>query len=188
MKLAVAAVMRPACLLLSLAAQAAAQTPAPDLYSIELMAAPELQRFSGLAVLRPPASPFTAPVTAAGVHRYDVFITMDSLPDPAALGNYTTFVVWAAPPSLRPMVKLGELKRGTQQAVRVGEVAFNRFTLFVTAEANTTGSEPTGPFVLRGLSPSMRLGVAHTAKPRASTELHNDHGATAWPMPPLHPR
>jgi suppressor of ftsI len=180
--------IRAAILLLSLAAQAAAQTPAPDLYSIELIAAPELQRFTGFAELRPPASPFTVPVTPAGVHRFDVFITMDSLPDPAALGNYTTFVVWAAPPSLRPMIKLGELKRGTQRAVRVGEVAFNRFTLFVTAEPSSEGREPTGPFVLRGLSPSMRLGVAHTAQPRASTELHNDHGATGWQMPPLHPR
>ena len=99
---------------------AAAQTPASDLYTIELIGTPELQRFTGIAELRPAASPFTAPVTAQGVHRFDVFISADSLPQPSALGAYHTFVVWAAPPTMRSMLKLGELKPGAARSVRVG--------------------------------------------------------------------
>lgn len=168
------------------AASAAAQSPAADLYTIEMLAAPDLQRFTAIAELRPPASPFTAPVTAEGVHRYDVFIILDSLPAPRTLGSYDRYVVWAAPPNLRPMIKLGELAR-RQGAQRVGEVAFNRFTLFVTAEANAHVDEPTGPFVMRGLSPSMRLGGTHAIQARAPSTEHAGHNAS-WPMPPPHPR
>jgi suppressor of ftsI len=171
--------------LLICARSAFAQTPAPDLYSIELMAAPDLQRFTGIAELRPAASPFTAPVTADGVHRYDVFITIDSLPAPQSLGAYRTYVVWAAPPSLNPMRKLGELQRSSAPQ-RVGEVAFNRFTLFVTAEVNAQVAEPTGPFVLRGLSPSMRLGTTHAIQARPPANEHA-HGQAGWQMPPPHP-
>jgi suppressor of ftsI len=170
------------------AAQAFAQTPAVDLYTIELIATPELQRFSAVAELRPPASPFTAPVTTEGVHRYDVFITADSLPDPASLGNFSTFVVWAAPPSLRPMIKLGELKRGAHRNVRVGGVAFNRFMVFISAEPHVRVNQPSGVFILRGLSPSMRLGAAHVVQSRAPAEEHAVHGGSKWEMPPLHAR
>jgi FtsP/CotA-like multicopper oxidase with cupredoxin domain len=175
-----------AALLLSTAA-ARAQAPAPDLYSIELIAAPELQRFTAHADLRPAPSPFSVPVTRDGVSRFTVLVTADSLPDPRSLGNYRTFIVWAAPPSLRPMVKLGELKPGAHQATAVGEVAFNRYTLFVTAEANAAVTEPVGPFVLRGLSPSMRLGIAHVAQasPPAGHEGHGN--SSRWVMPPPHP-
>ena len=129
------------------------------------------------------------PVTQEGVSRFSVFITADSLPDPKALGDYATFVVWAAPPSLRPMRKLGELKRGTHAGTLVGEVAFNRFTLFVSAERDAAGSEPAGPFVLRGLSPSMRLGAAHIVQARAPADEHATHRSTSnWAMPPAHPR
>ncbi|HEY0304739.1 MAG TPA: hypothetical protein VGC44_07190 [Longimicrobiales bacterium] len=121
--------------------------------------------------------------------RYSVLITADSLPDPRSLGNYTTFVVWAAPPSLRPMVRLGELKRATHAGTFVGEVAFNRYTLFVSAEPNAAGSEPTGPFVFRGLSPRMRLGAAHIVQARAPADEHAAHTQSSrWEMPPAHPR
>ena len=44
--------MKKALLALMLcAARASAQTPAADLYSIELIPAPELQRFSGIAII-----------------------------------------------------------------------------------------------------------------------------------------
>ena len=159
--------MKKALLALILSAlPAAAQTPAADLYSIELIPTPDLQRFSGIAELRPVASPFTAPVTPAGVHRYDVVITVDSLPDPRSLGNYRAYLVWAAPPSLRPMIKLGELN-AQHRTQTVGEVAFNRFTIFISAESNANVRQPAGPFVMRGLSPSMRMGGAHVVQARA---------------------
>lgn len=169
-------------------AVARAQLPAFDLYSIELVAAPELQRFTAHADLRPVPSPFSVPVTQDGVARYSVFITADSLPDPASLGNYSTFVVWAAPPALRPMRKLGELKRGTHVGTLVGEVALNRYTLFVSAEPDAGVTEPGGPFVLRGFSPSMRLGAGHIVQALAPAPEHTSHDRkTGWEMPPPHP-
>src|SRR5687768_6374600 len=130
---------------------------APDLNTVELVGTPELQRFNGVAELRPAMSPFTTAVTATGVHRYDVIIKADSLPEPRSLGNFTTFVVWAAPPTMRPMQKLGELRAG----VVLAAIAFNRFTIFVTAEADVNVEEPSGVYVMRGTSPSMRLSAAH---------------------------
>ena len=177
---------RPFLLIFLLATGAAAQAPAPDLYGLELIAAPDLQRFTAMAELRPVRSPFSVPVTGDGVHRYDVFISADSLPQPASLGAYRTFVVWAAPPSLSPFVKLGELQPGAQRATHVGELAFNRFTLFISAEPHAAVEAPTGPFVLRGLSPSMRLGVTHVVQARAPADGHA-HGANGWVMPPPHP-
>jgi suppressor of ftsI len=168
---------------------AQAQAPAPDLYSIELIAAPELQRFTGFAELRPAPSPFTVPVTREGVHRYSVYITLDSLPDPRTLGDYATYVVWAAPPNLRPMIRLGALSPGPHSATLAGEVAFNRFTLFITPEANARVNEPSGPFVLRGLSPSMRLGIGHVVQARAPADEHAGHiDNGGWVMPPTHTR
>src|SRR5690606_21933520 len=89
------------------AGAAVAQEPAPDLHTLELIGTPDLRRFGGEAVLLPPESPFTAPVTAAGVHRWSLRLHLDSLPDPRSLGPYTAYVAWAAPPALRPMQRLG---------------------------------------------------------------------------------
>ena len=179
--------LRSLLLIFLLVTGAAAQVPAPDLYSIELIAAPALMRFTGIAELRPVSSPFSVPVTPDGVHRYDVFISADSLPQPSSLGEYRTFVVWAAPPSLNPFVKLGELRPGAHRATRVGEVAFNRFTIFISAEASANVKEPSGPFVLRGLSPGMRLGVTHVVQARAPAAEHTGHRASGWQMPLPHP-
>ena len=77
-------------LLLSLAAPSARAQVAPDLYTLELVPAPELLRFTGYAELKPAPSPFTAPVTREGVHRYQVVLHVDSLPDPGSLGNFTS--------------------------------------------------------------------------------------------------
>ncbi|MGH7445016.1 MAG: multicopper oxidase family protein, partial [Longimicrobiales bacterium] len=175
--------------------EAQAQTggePAPDLYSLELIGTPDLRRFGGVAELVPVASPFTAPVTAGGVHRWRVRVVVDSLPDPRRLGDYDTFVVWAAPPTMRPMVRLGELHRtGDTPAATMltGEVAFDRFTLFVTAEADANVDAPSGPYVLRGLSPSMRMGAAHMVQASSSSDDAHAHHASmnGWTMPEPHP-
>ncbi len=174
-------------LFLAVTASRAHAQAAADLYTLELVPAPDFMRFSGYAELRPAASPFSAPVTRSGVHRYDVVLHIDSLPDPRTLGDYQTYVVWAAPPNLNPFVKLGSINRARTQNVQVGEVAFNRFTLFVSAEPNADVTRPSGPFVLRGFSPSMRLGVAHVIAAQAPANEHAHHAAGSWEMPPAHP-
>lgn len=152
---------------------------APDLYTVDLIGTPELRRFGGIAELRPAASPFTNPVDAHGVQRFEVVLRIDSLPDPRTLGPFTTFVVWAAPPTLRPMLKLGEVGK------RLRDVAFNRFTLFITAEPHAGVSGPSEHFVLRGTSPSMRLSAAHA--PTLQKPAEHAHHAAGWPTPAKHP-
>ncbi|MGQ0814967.1 MAG: multicopper oxidase family protein [Gemmatimonadota bacterium] len=160
-----------------------AHAQAPDLYTIDLIGTPELQRFGGFAELRPPPSPFTVTVTSTGVHRYEVVLHIDSLPDPRALGNFTVFMAWVAPPTMRPIIKLGEVRNH----VALGEIAFNRFTIFITAEPHANVTEPGGIYVLRGTSPSMRLSAAHfqLAPPPAQ---HAHHSSNGWQMPPPHAR
>ncbi|MGQ0701657.1 MAG: multicopper oxidase family protein [Gemmatimonadales bacterium] len=165
-----------------------AQSPAPDLYTIELIGTPELRRFSGTAELRPAPSPFTAAVTREGVHRYTLLVSADSLPNPGSLGPYTTFVVWAAPPALAPMIRLGELPPGSRGAVPVGEIALNRFVVFVSVEPNPQVTRPSGRYVLRGFSPSMRLGAPHLVQAAVPAPEHPIHHANGWPIPPLHPQ
>ena len=119
-------------------------------------------------------------------------VRADSLPAPGELGDFTTFVVWAAPPSLRPMVRLGELPyagaNAASSAVLMGDVAFNRFTLFVTPEKHGDVPAPGGAPVLRGLSPSMRMGEAHMVQAAADDGDHAHHADdSGWDMPPPHP-
>ncbi len=172
--------------MLPLLAALSLQAPAPDLYTVELIGTPELRRFGGVAELLPAESPFTVSVTPEGIHRYRVVVRVDSLPDPRTLGSYSTYMVWAAPPTLAPMQRLGELP-GPAGAVPVGEVALNRFLLFVTAEPHGRVTQPTGPLVLRGLSPSMRLGMPHLVQAASAPPDHAGHGRPGWEPPPPHP-
>lgn len=179
--------------LIALAGPLRAQEPAADLHTVELIGTPDLRRFGGTAFLVPPESPFTAPVTADGVHRWQVSLRLDSLPDPRLLGAYTSYVAWAAPPSLAPMVRLGAVSwPGPNAAVEATlgqDVAFNRFTLFLSLEAQPDAAAPGGPFVLRGLSPSMRMGEAHMVQASSAEPEHSHHHAEdGWVMPPPHPR
>ena len=180
--------------LLAFALPAQAQEPAPDLHTIEMIGTPDLRRFTGTAYMRPPASPFTAPVTADGVHRWQISLHIDSLPDPRSLGDYTTYVAWAAPPTFSPMVRLGSVPWvATNEAITTTleeDVAFNRFTILITLEADAHAREPGDEFVLRGLAPAMRMGAAHMVQAAATDpEPHHSHHAdNGWVMPPPHPR
>jgi FtsP/CotA-like multicopper oxidase with cupredoxin domain len=87
------------------------------------------------------------------------------------------------------MLKLGELPPETHPAVKVGEVALNRFTIFITAEADARVSAPAGTYVLRGMSPSMRLSAPHVVQVGSSTADHAAHNIhNGWHMPLPHPR
>src|SRR5690606_28182539 len=112
---------------------------------------------------------------------------------PRLLGEYGTYVAWAAPPSLSPMVRLGAVSwpglNTPVETTLAHDVAFNRFTLFLSVEADSAPAEPRGPFVLRGLSPSMRMGEAHTVQASSAPPEHAHHHADdGWVMPPAHPR
>src|SRR6185503_6062761 len=125
-----------------------------DLYCIELIAAPRITGVSGRVELLVRPGPFTVDVTASGVLRYSPVITLEGLPAPASLGPYSTYVAWVATPVMDPMRSLGEVRNGR---LPLPAIELDKFIILVTAEASATVTSPTGPFILRGASPSTRL-------------------------------
>ncbi|HET7276019.1 MAG TPA: multicopper oxidase family protein [Longimicrobiaceae bacterium] len=171
---------------------AAPHLPNADLYCIDLVPKPDLLGASGTVKLGRAQSPFGAVVTADGHQRYDLEVSVAGLPEPAALGDFTTYVAWATTPLLRPMIKLGEVGHGRTAS---GQVALDKFLVLISAEASGAVEERTGPLVLRGISASMRM-MPHVGEPLwfmappASTD-HSGHMSMAdsagWVMPPMHP-
>jgi len=173
--------------------------PASDLYCIDLFSTARAGDAAGVVELRRPWSPFGVTVTAEGRHRHDLVAWLARLPDPASIGPYTTYVAWATPLSLDPVVKLGEVKNGMNE---LGEVAFNKYLVWVTAEASANVTERSGPLIVRGRSPSSRM-EAHDLLARApSAEIGSAVGETppratgmrpatggmapAWTLPPMY--
>ena len=170
----------------------------PDLRCFELTPAPAaLGRASGRVELLHVPGPFTVNVTPDGEHVWRLRVTLDSLPDPRVFDDDArVYVAWLTTPLLEPFEKLGVVRRGTQL---VGNGAFDKFMVMVSAEVADTVSERRGPLVLRGTSPSMRLQPEHTpwllsmvtdAREQRGTDAHaHAHGspdaAGAWPHPSM---
>jgi FtsP/CotA-like multicopper oxidase with cupredoxin domain len=128
--------------------------PSRDLYCIELVPAPGMERATGLVELGHDGGPFTVAVTAAGALRYSPTITLAGLPAPSSLGPFTVYVVWAATPALDQVRSLGVASVGR---TRLGAIDYDKFVILVSAERLADVREPTGRIVLRGMSPSTRL-------------------------------
>jgi suppressor of ftsI len=128
--------------------------PSRDLYCIELIAAPRIVGVSGRVELLMRPGPFTVDVTASGVLRFSPVITLEGLPAPASLGPYSTYVAWIATPVMDPVRRLGEVGNGRAQ---LPAIELDKFIILVTAEPSANVTSPSGPFVLRGASPSTRL-------------------------------
>ncbi len=133
---------------------AAASVPSPDLYCIELHPAPAGGEARGRVWLLPAETPFGAAVDRDGVARHRFRLEAHGLPDPSELGDFDRYVVWITPPSLFPMVPVGEVHNGTFE---LGEAAFNQFIVMVSAEGPEPGAARAGPLVLRGTSASMQI-------------------------------
>jgi suppressor of ftsI len=174
--------------------EAAGGVPEPgwDLRCIELVATGAAPAARGVVTLGRPPSPFAVTVTADGRHVYALGARVEGLPAPATLGPYTTYVAWATPLSLDPVVPLGEVGNG---AARLGRVDFSAFLVLVTAEASADVAERSGPLVLRGRSPSSRLAghdllaTAPAAETGGVVQGHHARGraADAWKLPPMAP-
>lgn len=168
-----------------------AMQPARDLYCLDLVPAPDHRSARGVLELRQAPTPFGVAVTADGRAVLDLVLHASHLPDPETLGPYTTYVAWASPPTLHPMVRLGKVEEGRSA---LGTLAMNAFIVFVSAEASGDVETRTGPLVLRGMSPSMRMGDAHLlsvggGRGEADTDMHHAaaHGLH-WSMPPMDTR
>lgn len=169
-----------------------ADRPASDLYCIDLVPTTRGGRAAGVVELRRPWSPFGVTVTADGRHRHDLVAWMARLPEPSSLGPYTTYVAWATPLALDPVIKLGEVRNGENS---LGEVSFNKYLVWVSAEASAEVTEREGPLVIRGRSPSARmeahdlLAFAPSAE-EGSAAMGGMEGMAmnggAWGLPPMY--
>jgi len=161
----------------------------PDLYCMELLPRPDVEGVTATAELGRAASPFDVALTPDGSQRYAVTLDLRGLPAPQSLGPYTSFVAWVAAPSLDPIRKLGPVTNGRTP---LGEVDWDKFLIFVTAEAGADVVEQRGRLVLRGFSPSIRMQQHAMEVPAETpTDSHEGHGAAPtgaapprWFMPP----
>ena len=117
-------------------------------------------------------SPFGIAVSVDGRYIYDVHLAVDGLRGPPKV-EYT---VWVAPPDLSPIVRLGVLDEDFEL---MGQVVFNKFIMFVTAEQpgswdpkNTErpGNAWAGPILMQGIS---RSGLMHSASGHGPFEVEN---------------
>jgi hypothetical protein len=130
---------------------AAAVLLPPGPYDIILLNTSKTPTAKGTARLVWAQSPFGVTVTADGRASYDVEVSLTGLPDPSALGPYSTYVAWAATTSLDKWYRLGAVKNGSST---VGRIELNKFMFVITAEATASPAERKGPTVLHGISPS----------------------------------
>jgi hypothetical protein len=114
---------------------------------------------SGWVALAPARSPFALEVTADGRVVYDLDIVVHDLPAASSLGPYTLYEAWLATPNLDFIRPLGPIRNDTHLKARAD---WNKFTVFVSPEANTTAKK-WSTVVLVGRSPSslMQSFVGH---------------------------
>ena len=173
--------------------------PSRDLYCLFLTPRHGLEYMSGHLELRTPHTPFGVAVNAAGHHLYEGILTLDGLPEPAALGDYHHIVAWLASPIFDTIVALGPVANGTQS---LGEIGLNKFMIIITAEERLDAPEWEGRLLLRASSPSSRmsppdmqefmLGAMGTepgdaGMPGAAHAHMPTTAAAPWPHPPMLP-
>jgi suppressor of ftsI len=165
-----------------------------DLYCIDLLPAMGIDDAAGTAQLLSPSSPFGVAVSPAGEHLYDIQFDVQGLPEPAALGQYRTYVAWATTPQMHPVVKLGVIANGR---TTLGRIAFDRTLILITAEASASVRERSGRLVLRGTSAAVRMQPHDLAFLLAGlldrgdapdAHAHHATGADGWTPPPMHPQ
>ena len=169
-----------------------AECPSLSLYCMELTPRPEFHMAKGRVELARASTAFGLAVTRDGRTRYSLIVDVEGLPDPASLGPYTRFVLWAMPLTLWPMTNMGDITDGRNE---LGEVSLNKFMLLVTAEPDGDLGERSGPIVLRGRSPSSRLEphdmfqVSAFADPTDMPGAGHAHHGGAGPAgsPEMHP-
>lgn len=165
-----------------------------DLYCVPLEGTPDFKEVQGYAVMRPVMSPFGVDVDQWGYHQYQLEFVIDGLPEPASLGDFEQFVAWVTTPQFYPVQRLGVVENGSTLS---GDVAFNMFTVLISAEPAGDHQDRQGRLIMRGMSPSSLM-EGHDllqVAPLALVEMddaheHHMHGSSdneGWIMPPMHP-
>jgi FtsP/CotA-like multicopper oxidase with cupredoxin domain len=172
-----------------------------SLHCVALVPHPDVRSAGGAAELLPGPGPFTVSVTADGRLRHRIVMRLEGLPPPDSLGPYGSYVAWAMPPSMEPVVRLGEVGNGTSDTATI---ALDRFLLLVTAEPSSDVETRSGPSVLRGFSPGMQMADTHFMGGGSPPGMEGDRGVGAetrepgeaggetedrgWRPPPMNPR
>lgn len=163
-----------------------ARAPSRDLYCVQLVASPTVAGVGGTLELAMAGSPFGVGVRPDGRLAFEARLTLTGLPDPAALGDYTTFVAWVAPPVMFPLRKLGEVGNGT---TTLPAIDLNKFVVLVSAERSPDVDDWEGRIVLRAFSPSTRMRpadlMAFMLGAGTGDTTGTAAGAGAWPRPPV---
>jgi hypothetical protein len=136
---------------LSLALLVGLGSAAAGPYDIHLAPGPAVPGATGSARLLFADSPFGVAVSQDGRLVYDIRIEAAGLPDPASLGAYSAYVAWEVSTDLSEWHRLGTVGNGT---TTVGQAAWNKFLLVITAEPDSAPPDHGGPTVLHGTSPS----------------------------------
>jgi len=151
---------------------AAAVTATADYYNIRMAPTGRAPGAVGYVTKTFAQSPFGIAVSVDGRYVYDVHLAVDGLRGPPNV-EYT---VWVAPPNLSPIVRLGVLDDDFEL---MGQVDFNKFIMFVTAEQpgswdpeimKKPGNSWKGPILLQGIS---RSGMMHSASGHGPFEVEN---------------
>ena len=158
--------------------------PARDLYCMVLEPTPDLLDATGMVELGRAPGPFGVAVTPAGVQRFRLALTITRLPAASSLGSYTTYVAWITTPTFDTIRKLGVVGNGRRS---LGEVAYNKFLILISAEASDTVSERRGRLVLRGGSPGTIM-LPHGVNMLPPQPAGHDHVTRdGWTMPDAYP-
>ncbi len=96
------------------------------------------------------SSTFGVAVSEAGHYMYDVEVSVTGLPERAG----AVFVVWAATSNLEEWINLGPI---TNDQPVAGQVGWNKFIVFVTAERSVDADSWSQEFYFSALSPSSRM-------------------------------
>lgn len=162
--------------------------PASDLLCIDLFSTANGRDASGVIELTRPWSPFGVTVTPQGHHRQQLKAWISGLPELSTLGPYRAYIAWATPLELDPVIKLGVVSDGENE---LGEVAFNKFMVLITAEPSLEVDQRSGPLILRGRSPSSRMeahdlmALAPAAEAGVVTTSLTEN---VWDLPPMYER
>ncbi|MGH7502808.1 MAG: multicopper oxidase family protein [Longimicrobiales bacterium] len=165
----------------------------PEPWCAELVPVPAFRTARAVLELRPDRSPFGVAVTRDGRQRQQVIVTIEGLPDPDSLGA-VEYAAWVADLALDDVARLGAVRNGRNV---LGSVRRNQFRVLISAEPALSSSTRSGPIILRGTSPSVRL-LAHRDVAAAGLPGqivrpgeaggHADHGDRGgWPMAPMDP-
>lgn len=149
------------------------RAPAPEVpaaceaapHRVELASTSSAPGASGWMDMRLGDAPHGVAVTDDGSYRYEISVHVTSAPP--GRGGERTLVAWAATPDLDRHVKLGPVG---DDGVAEGEVSWNKFLVFVSAETSAGAETWRGPILLTGTSPS---GNMHTM---AGHGIYQQHG------------